>query len=50
MAALLILGVLGGDFDDVVDAWFVWASAVGLAAISAGLWWGRLKARSVLAT
>ena len=49
MAALLVLGALGNDFDGVVDAWFVWASAVGLALISAGLWWSRLKARALLA-
>ena len=49
MAALLILGVLGDDFDGVVDAWFVWATAIGLAVISAGLWWSRLKARALLA-
>ena len=50
MAALLILGALGSDFSDVLDAWFVWVTAIGLALISAALWWGRLKARHVLAT
>ena len=48
MAALLIGGVLGDEFSDVVDAWFVWLTAIGLAVISAGLWWARLKARAVL--
>ena len=49
MSALLVLEVLGGGFDDVLDIWFVWLTAVGLALISAALWWGRLKARHVLA-
>lgn len=49
MAAVIVLGALGGDFSDVLDDWFVWATAVGLGAISGGLWWGRLKGRHILA-
>lgn len=49
MAALLVLGALGDDFDGVLDAWFVWVTAIGLAVISAGLWWSRFKARALLA-
>jgi hypothetical protein len=48
MAAALVLGIASGDFDGIVDAWFVWATALGLAAISGYLWWARFKARSLL--
>ena len=47
-SAALFVSAVSGEFDDVVDTWFPWLSAVIVGLLALYLWYARVKARDIL--